>query len=135
MLRDAGSLTTLTPACSRLRRGGVLYGQMYNRTKEVIDATRTFPFQNPELRQLALDSQLRNSAQSIRRMSPWAKRVTEHAYLASKRRCHTGLMDSRRRAFGVRVEYRILWALFHSLLAVLRSLRSVNLSTGLLGPP
>ncbi|KAJ5102449.1 hypothetical protein N7532_002978 [Penicillium argentinense] len=135
MLRDAGSLTTLTPARSRLRRGGVLYGQMYNLTKEIIDATRTFPFQNPDLRQLALDSQLRNSAQSLRKMSPRANGVTERAYLASKRRCHYGLMDSRQRAFGIREEYRISWALFHGLIAVLRSLRRVNLSTRFLEPP
>ncbi|KAJ6041642.1 uncharacterized protein N7446_010480 [Penicillium canescens] len=44
MLRDAGSLTTRTPARFRLRRGGVLYSQMYNLTKEIIDATRTFHF-------------------------------------------------------------------------------------------
>ncbi|KAH6959618.1 hypothetical protein BKA56DRAFT_501493 [Ilyonectria sp. MPI-CAGE-AT-0026] len=30
MLRDAGSMTTLTPPSSRLRRGGILYGQMYS---------------------------------------------------------------------------------------------------------
>jgi hypothetical protein len=50
MLRDAGGMTTLTPLRSRLRRGGILYGQMYNLTKEIIDAARTFPFQNPDLR-------------------------------------------------------------------------------------
>ncbi|KAL6353694.1 hypothetical protein LRP88_13007 [Fusarium phalaenopsidis] len=55
MLRDAGGMTTLTPPSSRLRRGGILYGQMYSLTKEIIDAARTFPFQNPDLRHLALD--------------------------------------------------------------------------------
>ncbi|EEU34809.1 uncharacterized protein NECHADRAFT_18507, partial [Fusarium vanettenii 77-13-4] len=55
MLRDAGGMTTLTPPSSRLRRGGILYGQMYSLTKEIIDAARTFPFQNPVLRHLALD--------------------------------------------------------------------------------
>lgn len=110
---------------------------MYNLTKEIIDATRTFPFQNPEPRQLALDSQLRNSAQSLRKASSWGKRGTERAYLASKRRCHFGLMDFRQRAFGIREEYRISWALFHSLMAVLHSLGRVNLSTRSIGrrPP
>ncbi|KAH7248133.1 hypothetical protein B0J15DRAFT_449410 [Fusarium solani] len=60
MLRDAGGMTTLTPPSSRLRRGGIFYGQMYRLTKEIVDAARTFPFQNPDLRQLALDPQLRN---------------------------------------------------------------------------
>ncbi|EXK77873.1 hypothetical protein FOQG_17435 [Fusarium oxysporum f. sp. raphani 54005] len=44
MLRDAGGMTTLTPPTSRLRRGGILYDQMYSLTKEIIDAARTFPF-------------------------------------------------------------------------------------------
>lgn len=60
MLRDAGSMTTLTPAKSRLRRGGILYGQMYSLTKEIVDAARIYPFQNPDLRHLALDPQLRS---------------------------------------------------------------------------
>ena len=86
-----------------------MYGQTYDLINE-IDCTRTFPFQNPKLRQLALDSRLRNSAQSIRKMSLWANEVTARtylAYLASQRRCHYGLMDSRQRAFGIREEYRI----------------------------
>ncbi|KAH7111567.1 hypothetical protein EDB81DRAFT_671314, partial [Dactylonectria macrodidyma] len=65
MLRDAGGMTTLTPPKSRLRRGGILYGQMYNLTKEIIDAARTFPFQNPDLRHLALDPQLRHGMRNI----------------------------------------------------------------------
>ncbi|KAH7140513.1 hypothetical protein B0J13DRAFT_392746, partial [Dactylonectria estremocensis] len=59
MLRDAGGMTTLTPPSSRLCRGGIRYGQMYSLTKEMIDAARTFPFQNPDLRHMALDPQLR----------------------------------------------------------------------------
>ncbi|KNB04574.1 hypothetical protein FOXG_06634 [Fusarium oxysporum f. sp. lycopersici 4287] len=57
MLRDAGGMTTLTPVRSRLRRGGILYDQMYSLTKEIVDAARTYPFQNPDLRHLALDPQ------------------------------------------------------------------------------
>ncbi|KAH7002673.1 hypothetical protein EDB80DRAFT_685825 [Ilyonectria destructans] len=41
MLRDAGGMTTLTPPSSRLRRGGILYGQMYSLTKEIIDAAHS----------------------------------------------------------------------------------------------
>lgn len=87
MLRDAGSLTTLTLVRSCLRRGGVLYGQMYNLIKEIFDVTRIFLFQNPELRQLVLDSQLRNSAQSLRKVSSWGKAVTERAYFGVYRWC------------------------------------------------
>lgn len=64
-LRNASGISTLTPPESRLRRGGILYGQMYSLTKEIIDAARTYPFQNSNLRHLALDSQLRNGVQNI----------------------------------------------------------------------
>ncbi|KAH7117174.1 hypothetical protein B0J13DRAFT_613250 [Dactylonectria estremocensis] len=107
MLRDAGGMTILTPPSSRLRRGGILYGQMYSLTKEIVDAARTFPFQNPDLRQLALDPQLRNGVQSICGKPASGKTATDRAYLASKRRCHYGLTDSKQRSFGVREEYRI----------------------------
>lgn len=135
MLRDAGSTTTLTPSSSRLRRGGILYGQTYNLTKEIIDAARTFPFQNPDLRLLALDSGLRDGVQNIRMKSTWSKNITDRAYLASKQRCHVGLMDSQQRSFGVREEYRISWVLFQSVLSVLRSLPSTCRRLRLQAPP
>ncbi|KAF5710257.1 hypothetical protein FMUND_9623 [Fusarium mundagurra] len=135
MLRDTGAMTTLTPVRSRLRRGGILYGQMYSLAKEIVDAARTYPFQNPDLRLLALDPQLRNGMQSIGGKPASGKNVTDRAYLASKRRCHYGLTDSKQRSFGVREEYRISWTLFQSVLAVLRSLTPEARSTQLPGPP
>ncbi|RYC79195.1 hypothetical protein BFJ63_vAg17927 [Fusarium oxysporum f. sp. narcissi] len=135
MLRDAGGMTTLMPSSSRLRRGGILYGQMYSLTKEIVDAARTFPFQNPDLRHLALDPQLRDGVQSICGKPASGKSVTDRAYLASKRRCHYCLTDSKQRSFGVREEYRISWVLFQSVLAVLRSLAPEIRSTQLPGPP
>ncbi|KAH7117508.1 hypothetical protein EDB81DRAFT_916395 [Dactylonectria macrodidyma] len=112
MLRDAGGMTTLTPPSSRLRRGGILYGQMYSLTKEIIDAARTFPFQNPDLRYLALDPQLRNGVQGICGKPTLGKNITDRAYMVSKRRCHYGLTDSKQRSFGVREGHRISWVLF-----------------------
>ncbi|KAH6955949.1 hypothetical protein BKA56DRAFT_663112 [Ilyonectria sp. MPI-CAGE-AT-0026] len=95
---------------------------VYDLTKEIIDAARTFPFQNPDLRHLALDPQLRYGVQNIYRKPTSDKNITDRAYLASKRRCHYGLTDSKQRSFGVREEYRISWVLFQSVLTVLRSL-------------
>ncbi|VUC37187.1 unnamed protein product, partial [Clonostachys rosea] len=134
MLRDAGSMTTLTPAKSRLRRGGTLHGQMYGLTKAIVDAARTYPFQNPDLRHLALDPQLRNGMQSIS-SKPALCNITDRVYLASKCRCHYGLADSKQRSFGVREEYRISWELFQSVLTVLRSLTPEARSTQLPGRP
>ncbi|KAL6405866.1 hypothetical protein AUP68_11006 [Ilyonectria robusta] len=134
MLRDAGGMTTLTPPRSRLRRGGILYGQMYSLTKEIVDAASTFPFQNPDLRHLALDPQIRHGVQNIYGKPTSGKSITDRAYLASKRRCHYGLTDSKQRSFGVREEYRISWVLFQSILAVLRSLKPKNRPVKLPGP-
>ncbi|KAJ4011434.1 hypothetical protein NW761_015129 [Fusarium oxysporum] len=108
---------------------------MYSLAKEIVDAARTYPFQNPDLRLLALDPQLRNGMQSIGGKPASGKNVTDRAYLASKRRCHYGLTDSKQRSFGVREEYRISWTLFQSVLAVLRSLTPEARSTQLPGPP
>ncbi|RKK90846.1 hypothetical protein BFJ68_g16350 [Fusarium oxysporum] len=99
------------------------------------DAARTDPFQNPDLRHLALDPQLRNGMQSISGKPASGKNVTDRAYLASKRRCHYGLTDSKQRSFGVREEYRISWILFQSVLAVLRSLTPEARCPQLPGPP
>lgn len=134
MLRDAGGMTTLTPPESRLRRGGILYGQMYSLTKDIIDAARTYLFQNPDLRQLALDSQLRIGAQNICGKSTSGRSITERTYIASKRRCHYGLMDSKQRSFGVREEYRISWALFQNVLSLLRSMPAEHRCIRLPGP-
>ncbi|KAJ0137720.1 hypothetical protein HZ326_19302 [Fusarium oxysporum f. sp. albedinis] len=131
----AGGMTTLTPPTSRLRRGGILYGQMYSLTKEIVDAARTFPFQNPDLRHLALDPQLRNGVQSIYGKPVSGKDITDRAYLASKRRCHYGLTDSKQRSFGIREEYRISWTLFQSVLTALRSLAPEARSIKLPGSP
>lgn len=134
MLRDAGSMTILTPVKSRLHRGGILYGQMYSLTKEIVDAARTYPFQNPDLRHLAVDPQLRNGMQSISG-KPASCNITDRAYLVSKRRCHYSLADSKQRSFGVREEYRISWGLFQSVLTVRRSLTPEARSTQLPGRP
>jgi hypothetical protein len=62
MLRDACNLTSFTPKRSRLREGGLVYNQFYNSVKEMIDAAKSFPFQNEGLEELALDPQIRQSA-------------------------------------------------------------------------
>jgi hypothetical protein len=95
MLRDAGGMNILMPLRSWLRRGGFLYGQMYSLTKEIVDTARIYPFQNPDLWLLTLDPQLRNGMQSIGGKPASGKHITDRAYLASKRRCHYSLIDSK----------------------------------------
>lgn len=112
MLRDACTLTSLTPKRSRLREGGLVYSQLYNSVKEMTDAAKSFPFQNEGLEELALDPQIRRSAHVAggntgRNNST----VIKKAYLASKRRTHFALTDSRHKSFGIREEHRVSWPL------------------------
>lgn len=93
----------------------------YSLTKEIMDAARTFPFQDPDLRHMALDPQLNYGGCHASGQPKSGKTVIDRAYVASKRRCHYDLVDSRRRSFGVREEYCISWALFQSILTVIRS--------------
>ena len=122
MLRDACDMTSLTPRRSRLRRGGLLYSQFYSLTKEAIDAAKTFPFHNPGLAALSLDSRLRGSADNIVGSSRRSGVIIGQAYLASKRRCHYSLLGSSKKSFGIREEHRISWPLFLSLMRQLRSM-------------
>jgi hypothetical protein len=55
MLRDACNLTSLTLKRSRLWEGGLVYSQFYSSVKELVDAAKSFPFQNEGLEELALD--------------------------------------------------------------------------------
>lgn len=112
MLRDACSLTSLTPKQSRLREGGLIYSQFYSSVKEVIDAAKSFPFQNEGLEELALDPQIRQSAHIAGGNAGSSNsRVIKKAYLASKRRTHFALTDSRQKSFGTREEHRVSWPL------------------------
>jgi len=116
MLRDACSLTSLTPRRSRLREGGLMYSQFYHSAKEMVDAAKSYPFQNDGLEELALDPQIRQSAHAAGGNT--GRRdfdVLKRAYLASKRRTHVALTDSRQKSFGIREEHRISWPLLLAL--------------------
>jgi hypothetical protein len=112
MLRDACSLTSLTPKQSRLREGGLIYSQFYNSVKEMTDAAKSFPFQNEGLEELALDPQIRQSAHVAGGNAGRSDfGVIKKAYLTSKRRTHFALTDSRQKSFGIREEHRVSWPL------------------------
>ena len=115
MLRDAAGLTSLTPKRSWLRAGGLIYSQCYASVKEIIDAAKSFPFQNDGLEELALDPQIRRGARQLAGGRRRQINIVEQAYCASKRRAHAGLRDSSGKSFGLREEHRIAWPLFQSL--------------------
>ena len=59
MLCEASSLTSVMPKWFKLQEGGIIYIQFYDSVKEVSDATKYMLFDNDELEELALDSQIR----------------------------------------------------------------------------
>ena len=84
MLRDACTLTSLTPKRSRLRQGGLVYSQFYASVKEVIDAAKTYPFQNDGMEEMALDPQIRQGARQAADGNRRSVKVVERAHYASK---------------------------------------------------
>ncbi|KAF2092374.1 hypothetical protein NA57DRAFT_50343 [Rhizodiscina lignyota] len=66
MLRDACSLTSVPPARSKLRQGGLVYSQFYASVKEVWDAAKQMPFANSDLEDLAIDPAVLQGARFVR---------------------------------------------------------------------
>ena len=120
MLREASSLTSVTPKRSKLREGGIIYTQFYGSVKEVSDATKCMPFDNDGLEELALDPQIRQGARHAAGGHRRDAKILERAYCASKRRTRDALLGSKKKSFGIREEHRISWALFLRLLNRLR---------------
>jgi hypothetical protein len=89
---------------------------MYSSVKEMVDATKRFPFTNDGMEEKALDPQIRKGAQQAAGGRRRDVGIVERAYLASKRRARDALMASRQKSFGVREEHRIRWDLFVALL-------------------
>jgi hypothetical protein len=134
MLRDACSLTSVTPKSSTLHHGGLIYSQFYGSIKETFDATTCFPFHNEAIEDLALDPSVREAARRIVKGNWRERTVIERAYCASKLRTHYALTDSRTKSFGIREEHRITWELFGAIIHRLRRLDHSN-SSPMTGSP
>jgi hypothetical protein len=111
LLRDAVGMTLVTAARSPSRRQGLIYSQYYNKQKEIYDAAKTMPFQDPSIESLALDPHLRRSWQHVGGAETHRPATLVQSYLGSKARCHEGLTRSMQRSFGVREEHRMTLAL------------------------
>lgn len=120
MLREACSLTSVTPMRSKHRAGGLIYSQFYASVKEISDATKRFPFTNDGMEEMALDPQIRRGARQALGGHRRDAKIVELAYLASKRRTRDALAASRQKSFGIREEHRITWRLFQALMHRLR---------------
>lgn len=135
MLYDAASLTSVTPKRLRHQEGGLIYSQLYSSVKEIVDATKRFPFTNDAMEEMALDPQIRRGARQVAGGRRRDERIVELAYLASKRRTRDALTASRRKSFGIREEHRITWALFIALLYRLRLYDRESLEISLVDCP
>lgn len=107
MLRDAASLTTVTPKRSKQREGGLVYSQFYSSAKEIVDATKRYPFTNDALKEMALDPHIRRGAHQAAGGRRSDLGIVERAYLASKGRTRDAIRASQKKSFGVREEHRI----------------------------
>lgn len=101
---------------SPLRAGGLVYSQFYGSSKEVVDAAKTYPFQNQGLEEMALDPKIRKTVNKLSGGRRRDLRVVENVYLASKRRLDVSTRDSDQKSFGVREEHRVTWAVFRALI-------------------
>jgi len=115
LLADAGGMTVEPTRRSHLRKSGLLYGQLYNSSKEIFDASKTYPFTNSALDTLAVDPALLRAWQHIGRAVSHNPTALLRAYLHSKWRCHVALEGSKQRQYGLREEYRVTGPLLHTI--------------------
>jgi hypothetical protein len=112
MLYEANSVISVTPKASRLRKGGLIYTQLYGSVKQFTDAVRRKLFDNDGLEEMALDLGLRRGARNVAGGHRREVQIIELACKVSKRRARAAIRDSMRRSIGVREEHRITWKLF-----------------------
>jgi hypothetical protein len=124
LLRDASNMTSLTAITSPLRKMGLLYSQFYASVKEVVDASKSYPFSNEGLENLSLDPQIRKGAAAAAGVLPQSVEILVKAYQASKHRAHVAFTDSIQKSFGIREEHRMTWNLLQRLLARFQQLES-----------
>lgn len=112
-LRDAAGMTLVPPKRSLARRGGWMYGQWYSCVKRIGDAMSTYPFDNKDLQELAVDAGVwkahAHSGKSTRHRS---REYLVRSYCGSKGRVSGCYPQSQHTSFGVRTEFRVNRALF-----------------------
>jgi hypothetical protein len=120
LLQDVQGMTVLSAKSSSSARQGLLYSQFYCSQKEIFDAAKIFPFQDPALESLALDSQVRASWQHTAGSVNHNPRTLVHSYMSSKARCAAGIAGSMQKSFGTREEYRTTLSLARQVRVKLR---------------
>lgn len=113
---------TLTPNKSNVFfRGGLFYSQFYSSTKEIFDAAKIYPFDNPSLEALAIDPHLTKAIQSVGGGQRIDLGKVGQAYLTSRDRTLRALRTNIGKSYGVREEHRVTMDLFKSIAIMLES--------------
>lgn len=117
---DAGNMT-IEPTNSKnpMRRAGLMYSQYYSSTKEILDAGKTYPFDNDALEYLAVDTKISDMQKSAGAAIPFQRPVLQRAYITSRDRClqslgcTRGTIIANRITYGVREEHRVTFELLY----------------------
>ncbi|KAG0126665.1 hypothetical protein HOY82DRAFT_542427 [Tuber indicum] len=107
LMDEVNNLTMIPGRNHTARQSGLAYSQFYTTTKEIFDAAKAYPFQNPGLEGLAVDPKLNRTWEEISGPSHWNSANMRSAYLASKHRCIASLHASSDKSFGIRQEHRV----------------------------
>jgi len=103
------------PLSSRLRKNGLAYIQLYSRHKEIFNAAGLYSFSHTSLPTLSLSPNIIQVLQYIGGATSISPQALLNIYLATKSRCHFGILHSQNKSFGLRKEYRVAFNLFHAI--------------------
>lgn len=106
-MRDTIGLTLFAAPQGAETRDGLIYSQFYRLIKTPFDSAKVDVFDNDSVENLALDPGYVRSLRQEGGGITFSKGVCEFAYLGSKKRAHSNLLDNRWKSYGVREEHRI----------------------------
>ena len=113
---------TMTPNKSNLFfQGGLVYSQFYSSTKEIFDAAKTYPFDNPALEALAVDPHVTKATQVVGGGGRIDLGKVQQAYLNSRDRTLSAIRTNVKKSYGVREEHRVTLELLKSIAVMLES--------------
>lgn len=115
-LGEAAAITLEHAKKSPAATYGLIYSQLYNSGKEVLDAQKVQPWESELIDELSIDKRVWKGAATAARRTHGRKREDlMRNHRAIKRRVLRALTEARVNSYGIRVEHRITWRLFKML--------------------
>jgi len=102
-------------------RGGLIYSQFYASNKEIFDAAKTFPFDNPTLEALAVDPYLTKATQMVGGGRGINLGKVGQSYLRLRDRILQPLQTNMGKSYGVREEHRVNLELLQAIATILET--------------